>query len=210
MSVTAITIAMMSVTVNKNYDGSMTRWQPDSRGRLEKAAFELYGERGFDDTTVAEIADRAGLTERTFFRHFSDKREILFAGASDLQELFVNTVVAAPDASSPVEAVALALDAVGTLFESRRAFSRQRQTIILGSTELQERELIKLATLSTALAGALRQRGVEEPTASLTGEIAIAVFKISFDQWVDERNELALTQLMRDALAKLKSVTADE
>jgi AcrR family transcriptional regulator len=201
---------MMSVTVNKNYDGSMTRWQPDSRGRLEKAAFELYGERGFDDTTVAEIADRAGLTERTFFRHFSDKREILFAGASDLQELFVNTVVAAPDASSPVEAVALALDAVGTLFESRRAFSRQRQTIILGSTELQERELIKLATLSTALAGALRQRGVEEPTASLTGEIAIAVFKISFDQWVDERNELALTQLMRDALAKLKSVTADE
>jgi AcrR family transcriptional regulator len=208
MSVTVITIAMMSVTVNKNYDGEMTRWQPDSRGRLEQAAFALYGERGFEDTTVAEIAERAGLTERTFFRHFADKRDVLFGGAAALQDLFVDTVRDAPPTTSPIDAARLALDAVGALFQDRRDRARQRHAIIVASAELRERELIKLATLSAAVATALRERTVIEPTATLTGEVAITVFKVGFDRWVAPSEERSLTELMRDSFDELKAVTA--
>jgi AcrR family transcriptional regulator len=168
---------------------------------------ELYGERGFDQTTVADIAQRAGLTERTFFRHFSDKREVLFSGAQALQELFVNTAVNAPASATPLQAVALSLDAAGELFNERREFSVQRQRIIEGSAELQERELIKLAALGAALADALRQRGVADPTAGLTGEVAIALFKISFERWVSSP-ALDLTQVLRDSLEQLRAVTA--
>src|SRR5215471_3367257 len=93
--------------------GGMGRWEPNARGRLEQAALELYVERGFAQTTVAEIAERAGLTERTFFRHFADKREVLFAGADNLQEFLVSAVAGAPDSVPPIEAVAAALEAAG-------------------------------------------------------------------------------------------------
>src|SRR6201990_1632780 len=100
----------MTVTV-VDYDRRMTRWEPDSRGRLAQAALDLYGERVFEQTTVAEIAKRAGLTERTFFRHFADKREVLFAGSASLQQLFVTTLAEAPDSAAPIDAVAAALEA---------------------------------------------------------------------------------------------------
>src|SRR5256714_10845538 len=158
----------------------MARWEPDSRGRLEQAALDLYGERGFENTTVAEIAARAGLTERTFFRYFADKRKVLCWGAGALQELLVSAVASAPDSASPIDAVAAALEAAGTLLQERREFARQRQSVIAANTELQERELIKLASLSAALAGTLRQRGVSDTAASLTAEAGIAVFKIAF------------------------------
>jgi AcrR family transcriptional regulator len=186
----------------------MTRWEPDSRGRLEQAAFALYGERGFEDTTVAEIAERAGLTERTFFRHFADKRDVLFGGAAALQDLFVDTVRDAPPTTSPIDAARLALDAVGALFQDRRDRARQRHAIIVASAELRERELIKLATLSAAVATALRERTVIEPTATLTGEVAITVFKVGFDRWVAPSEERSLTELMRDSFDELKAVTA--
>src|ERR1700736_2120971 len=101
----------MSVAVIK-YDRGMGRWEPNARGRLEQAALQLYGERGFEQTTVAEIARRAGLTERTFFRHFADKREVLFYGSSILQDLLVSAVATAPATASPMDAVALGLDAI--------------------------------------------------------------------------------------------------
>jgi AcrR family transcriptional regulator len=186
----------------------MVRWEPDSRGRLAEAAMVLYAEQGFDQTTVAEIAERAGLTERTFFRHFADKREVLFSGAQALQELLVTTVVNAPAASSPLEAVTLALEAASRLFQSRRDFSLQRQRIIDSSAELQERELIKLASLAAALAGALRQRGVSDPSAGLTGEIGIALFKVSFDRWVSSSEPVEMAQMVRDSLDQLRAVTA--
>jgi AcrR family transcriptional regulator len=167
----------------------------------------LYGERGFDNTTVAEIAERAGLTERTFFRHFADKREVLFDGAAELQELLVGRVADAPGSLAPIEAVAEALDAAGAQFQEHREFSRQRQAIIGASAELRERELIKLASLSAALADTLRRRGVSEPDASLTAEAGIAVFRIAFERWVDDANELALPDLMRDSLDHLRTVT---
>src|SRR5271157_4832944 len=141
----------------------MGRWEPNARGRLMQAAFALYGERGFEQTTVAEIAERAGLTERTFFRHFADKREVLFAGADALRELLVDTVASAPASLAPIEAAAAGLEAAGAFIQEGRELSQQRQAIIAASAELQERELIKLASLASALAAALRRRGVDDP-----------------------------------------------
>src|SRR3984893_8846747 len=117
MSVAAITIHG-DVSCCQHYDSDVSRWGPDARGRLAQAALELYGERGFDQTTAAEIANRAGLTERTFFRHFADQREVLFAGSADLQKLLVQEVASAPTSATPIEAVAAALLAAGDVFNA--------------------------------------------------------------------------------------------
>jgi AcrR family transcriptional regulator len=186
----------------------MSRWEPNARGRLEQAALALYGERGFEQTTVAEIAARAGLTERTFFRHFADKREVLFAGAGSLQDLLVSTLASTPDSAAPIDAVAAAIEAAGALLQERREYARQRQTVIAANAELQERELIKLASLSAALAGTLRRRGVPDRAASLAAEAGIAVFRIAFECWINEPNERDLPQLIRESLDELKAVTA--
>jgi AcrR family transcriptional regulator len=207
MSVAVIGIQLMTAT-DISYDRGMSRWEPNARGRLEQAALELYIERGFEQTTVAEIAKRAGLTERTFFRHFADKREVLFWGAGALQEHLVSTVTGAPDSAAPIDAVAAALEAAAVLLMERREYSRQRQAVIAANAALQERELIKLASLSAALAETLRRRGVREPAASLTAEAGIAVFKIAFERWVNQTSQRGLPQLMRDLLDELKAVTA--
>jgi AcrR family transcriptional regulator len=185
----------------------MARWEPDSRGRLEEAALALYGERGFESTTVAEIAGRAGLTERTFFRHFADKREVLFGRAGDLQALMAQAVAGAPASATPMNAVAGALEAAGTMLQQRRPQARQRQAVIDANVELQERELIKLSSLAAALAEGLRRRGVKDPAASLTGEAGIAVFKVAFARWIGESNKGDLPGLIRESLDELKVVT---
>ena len=197
----------MSAAVIRYYRG-MGRWEPNARGRLEQAALELYIERGFEQTTVAEIAQRAGLTERTFFRHFADKREVLFQGAASLRELLVSAVASAPDSAAPIDAVAGALEAAATLLQGRYESSRQRQTVIAANADLQERELIKLASLAAALADTLRRRGVTEPAASLTAEAGIAVFKIAFERWVNDTAQGSFPRLIRESLAELKAVTA--
>jgi AcrR family transcriptional regulator len=197
----------MSVPVI-NYDLGMGRWEPDARGRLEQAALQLYGERGFEQTTVAQIAERAGLTERTFFRYFADKREVLFWGAGSLQELFVSTVAGAPDSVPPIDAVTAALEAAGGFFQERRELARQRQTVIDANAGLQERKLIKLAKLASAVADTLRRRGVTDPAASLTAEAGVAVFKVAFEHWIDETNDDDFSQLIRESLEELKVVTA--
>jgi AcrR family transcriptional regulator len=188
----------------------MARWEPNARGRLAQAALALYGERGFENTTVAEIAGRAGLTERTFFRHFADKREVLFGGGHALQELIVNAVANAPDSLAPIDAAAAGLEAAGAqvFVQERRETSRQRQAIIAANPELQERELIKMASLSAAIADTLRRRGVGDPTASLTAEVAIALFKTAFERWIDEPNDPDFPQLVRESLDQLKAMTA--
>jgi AcrR family transcriptional regulator len=186
----------------------MGRWEPNARGRLEKAALELYVERGFEQTTVAEIARRAGLTERTFFRYFADKREVLFAGAGSLQDFLVGNLACAPDSAVPIDSVAAALEAVGALLQENREYARQRQAVIAANAELQERELIKLASLASAIAGALRQRGVTDPAASLAAEAGIAVFRIAFERWINENSQPDLPRVIRESLDELKAVTA--
>jgi AcrR family transcriptional regulator len=186
----------------------MTRWEPNARGRLEQAAMELYSERGFEQTTVAEIAKRAGLTERTFFRHFADKREVLFWGAGALQELLVSNVASAPDSAAPIDTIAAALGAAAALFQERLDSVRRRQAIIAANAELQERELIKLASLAAALGGALRRRGVREPAASLAAEAGIAVFRIAFARWISETSQADFSRHIQESLDELKAVTA--
>ena len=190
------------------YDLRMVRWEPDSRGRLEQAALALFGERGFEDTTVAQIAERAGVTERTFFRHYADKREVLFGGAGVLETALTSAVAGAPESSPPLDAVLAGLDSAASLLEERREFARRRQAIIAANSELQERELIKLASLVTAIAGVLSERGVPEPAASLTAEAGIAAFRVGFERWVAGPDDADLAALIRDSLDQLRAVTA--
>ena len=170
---------------------------------------ELFTGRGYEQTTVAEIAARAGLTERTFFRYFADKREVLFSGSAMLQELLVNTVAAAPESAAPIDAVAAAVEAAGALLQERRDYAKQRQDVIAANPELQERELIKMATLAAAIAGALCDRGVLEPAASLTAEAGIAVFKVAFGIWLKGPDQADLPQIMRDSLNDLQAVVTE-
>ncbi len=192
-----------------NYPWVMARWQPDARGRLQLAALTLYGEQGFDSTTVAEIAERAGLTKRTFFRYFADKREVLFYGARELQERFVEAVAQAPESAGPLEAVTAALDAAARYFqEMGREYPARRQQVIAANPELQERELIKLSSLAGAVAQALRERGVGEPTAILTAEAGITVFRVAFEHWVDPAGEKDLQQHIHESLQELRTVAS--
>jgi AcrR family transcriptional regulator len=186
----------------------MGRWQPDAVGRLAEAALTLFGERGFDNTTVADIAERAGLTKRTFFRYFADKREVLFLGSEWLEQLFIEAVGAAPASAAPLAAIAAALDAVADPFEERREFAARRQQIIAANPELQERELIKLDSLTRAVAEALRRRGVGDPAAILTAEAGISVFRVAFERWVDGANGRTLKEISRDSLEELRAVAA--
>src|SRR5919202_2188157 len=188
----------------------MARWEPNSRGRLHEAAMELYAQRGYENTTVAEIAERAGLTERTFFRHFADQRELLFGRAADLRDALVEAVTAAPESLSPLQTVAVGLEAAAAVLPDRRDLSRRRQAVIDANAELRERELGKFAALVQALAAALRERGLEDPAATLAAELGIAVFRIAFGRWIDEANDRALGELVREALDEVKALTAAE
>jgi AcrR family transcriptional regulator len=191
------------------YDGAMSRWEPNAQGRLVEAALELYRERGFDQTTVAEIAARAGLTERTFFRHFADKREVLFSGSEALQALVVDTLAAAHASAAPIDAVAAALEAAGAMIEERTGHDRARlrHAVIGTHAELRERELIKLASIASAIADALRRRGVKDPAAGLAAEAGIAVFKIAFERWVEGNGRRDFAQHLRESIEALRAVT---
>ena len=169
---------------------------------------QLYIEQGYDATTVAEIAERAGLTERTFFRHFADKREVLFSGSAQLAELLAQEVARAPKVTSPIDAVGGALEAAGALIQERGEWSKQRQAVIAANPELRERELIKLASLAEALTQALRGRGVKEPSATLTAEAGVAVFKVAFTSWVEHPTKRNLPRLIRRSLDDLRTITA--
>lgn len=161
----------------------MGRWAPGARGRLLEAALELYEERGFERTTTAEIAERAGVTERTFFRHFADKREVLFDGSARLEEALVESVASAPPGTAPLDAVGDAFASLGEVFEERRPFAVRRAVVVAATPRLQERELLKLAGMRDAVAAALRERGVTEPAASMVAEAGVAAFRVGFEAW---------------------------
>lgn len=181
----------------------MGRWEPNASGRLSEAALDLYVERGYEQTTVAEIAARAGLTARTFFRHFADKREVLFEGSGSLQERLMSALEGAPASATPMEAVGAALDAAAEVLGDHREHARRRQLVIAANAELQERELIKMATLSAQLTDGLLRRGVTDPTARLAAEAGIAVFRVAFERWVAEPHDRGLARVMREVLDEL-------
>lgn len=196
----------MPVTVI-TYHHAMGRWEPDARGRLAKAALELYAEQGFDQTTVAEIAARAGLTERTFFRHYADKREVLFSGAAAFVEVVTRAVAGAHSELAPIDAVAEGFEAVGIYLLDVEA-ARERQRVIAANPDLQERELSKMASLSSAIAEALRGRGLDEAAAIMTAQIGIAIFRVAFERWLDTSNDLDYPTVVRRSFEEAKAVAA--
>ncbi len=189
----------------------MARWEPDAQGRLETAAMALFQEQGYARTTVEDIAARAGLTERTFFRYFADKREVLFSGAKDLEQAIVDHVARAPEKAAPLAMVVGALAEAGGAMLGRRdmRYVRLRYALVVEHAELRERELIKLAALATAVTKALHARGVPEPTASLAAEAGLTVFKVGFERWMSEKKPHDLARHIHAAVAALKAVTAD-
>ncbi|RSD10353.1 TetR/AcrR family transcriptional regulator [Amycolatopsis eburnea] len=170
----------------------MVRWEPGTAERLQQAALELFATRGYEQTTAAEIAQAVGLTERTFFRHFSDKREVLFRGQELLVQAFLDGIAAAPPAASPLEVVASALRSASSFFpDERRPHARTRQSVIDRNPALQERERHKLTTLATTVADGLRARGVGETAATLAAESGATVFGVAFTRWLNEERSLA-------------------
>jgi AcrR family transcriptional regulator len=187
----------------------MVRWEPGTAERLQKAALELFATRGFEQTTATEIAQSVGLTERTFFRHFSDKREVLFHGQQLLVEAFLAGVDSAPPDASPIEIVASALQSAASLFpDERRPHSRTRQSVIDQNPALQERERHKLASIATTIADALRERGVDEVAATLAAESGTTVFAIAFTQWIREGEQRSLADIAAEVLRELLTLTA--
>ena len=170
---------------------------------------ELYVERGFEETTVAEIAKRAGLTERTFFRHFADKREVLFYGVDSMREIIVRAVQDAPEDATALDAVSAALAAVAAVIQENPEAARLRDAVVSANAELRERELMKLAEFAAVTAEALRARGVPEPAASLAAEAGIAVFKVARARWMSERGQPDLPEMLYESMADLRNVVAD-
>lgn len=169
---------------------------------MQEAALGLFGERGYARVTAAEVAERAGLTERTFFRHFADKREVLFDG-NGLGDLLAAAVADAPEGVAPVEAVVAGLEAVAAVFEGRREAVARRARVVEAHPELRERELAKLASWSKALEGVLVGRGQPEPDAMLLAEVSVAVFRVAYRRWLEEGPERGLPATVHEALSGL-------
>jgi AcrR family transcriptional regulator len=186
--------------------GRVVRWEPNASGRLTEAAMALFAERGYAKTTVGDIAARAGLTERTFFNHFTDKREVLFAGSEHLVNQIVDAIRAAPKAEPPLDAVALGYEATSAFFDGRRAHARRRSELIAAQPELQERELIKMMSLVAAVTEALKQRGTPAASASLAAELGATMFRVGFEQWAQDPKDRGLTFHLRAARRQLEGV----
>ncbi|WP_245800390.1 TetR family transcriptional regulator [Thiomonas intermedia] len=164
---------------------------------------ELFVERGYEQTTVADIAERAGLTARTFFRYFPDKREVLFQGVERLEQTMVDALLQTPDEASAMTAVGTAMGAADGYFGDIQAFARRRRDVIAMNAELRERELIKLARLSAALAEALAQRGVDAVEARLAAETGMAVFRLAFELWLADDEHRRFGAIAADLLRRL-------
>jgi AcrR family transcriptional regulator len=183
----------------------MGRWAPGARSRLWQAALELYADPGFDETTVADIAARAGVTERTFFRHFSDKREVLFDGAEVLQNGVSDGIAAAPPDESPLVTMGAVMERVAAELQERRAdFARQRAAVIAANPSLQEREVAKMANLAQVATEALRQRGVPDPDAALIAETGITLFSVGFERWIRDPEHGDFASFVREARERLQ------
>lgn len=168
----------------------MPRWEPHAANRLEQAALELFAERGYEDTTVVDIAARAGLGKTTFFRHYQDKREVLF-GDGSVEQVLVAAVTGAPAHATPIEAVARAFDALGEVvyIPERRAFIAGRRGVIDANPELREREALKDREVSLMMISALRRRGVPEVRARVVADFAAIAAALAQEKWMRGSND---------------------
>ena len=184
----------------------MARWEGNARGRLERAALDLFREQGYDRTTVAQIAQRANLTERSFYRWFPDKREVLFAG-DDLEKVLLTAIDAVPAGTGALPTLLAAFTAVPEVFRPRD-FLIERAAVIAANPPLLERELIKLTSLSNALTAALVARGFDQPTSRLATDVGGAVLRLTTERWIaDETADFA--EVLAASAADLVAVTAD-
>ncbi len=187
----------------------MSRWEPNAPERLAQAALDLFAERGYENTTVIDIAQRAGLGKTTFFRHFQDKREVLF-GRGAMDELLVGAIVAAPATATPLEAVAHALDAAGreVFTSARREFVARRQAVIAANPELQEREALKNLGLIASMTGALKRRGVPDLTARVAAELGALASTIAYERWSETTAGDDFSEIARQALDDVQASTS--
>ncbi|MFJ2163213.1 TetR/AcrR family transcriptional regulator [Streptomyces sp. NPDC087856] len=186
----------------------MARWQPGATQRLVVAAVDLFTEQGYDATTVTQIAERAGVTKSTFFRHFSDKRELLVAGQETLSRLLSDGIAEAPASASPLQAVAAGLERASTAMgPTNRELGPRIKAAVAASTELQERDALKSVGLAAAMTAALIARGVPEPTAHLAGELGVLAFKRGYARWSESDRDDA-EGLAPHALAALEDLRA--
>ncbi|MBI0295316.1 TetR/AcrR family transcriptional regulator [Streptomyces sp. PRKS01-29] len=189
----------------------MARWQPGAPQRLVVAAVDLFTEQGYDATTVTQIAERAGVTKSTFFRHFSDKRELLVAGQETLSRLLADGIAEAPASASPLQAVAAGLErASSAMGATNRELGPRIKAAVAASTELQERDALKSVGLAAAMTAALIARGVPDPTAHLAGELGVLAFKQGYAQWseADRDDAEGLAPYVLAALEDLRAATA--
>ncbi|HEX7306681.1 helix-turn-helix domain-containing protein [Lentzea sp.] len=189
----------------------MGRWEPGARDRLVVAAVDLFTEQGYDATTVAQIAERAGVTKSTFFRHFPDKRELLVAGQETLSRLLAEGIAEAPDGASPLEAVASGLERASTAMgPMSREIGPRLKAAVAASTELQERDALKSVSLAAAMTAALIARGVPDPTAALASELGLLAFKRGYAEWSegDRAPEDDFAGYLRKALDELRAASA--
>jgi len=189
----------------------MPRWEPNARERLVRAALDLFSEQGYEATTVSEIAERAGgLTKTTFFRHFADKREVLFAAGEEIHgQLVADAIAIAPESATPLQVVAAAVEALAATFtEDRREFAARLRAVIAASGELRERAMTKRAALAEDVTNALHKRGVADPGAGLAAELGVRAYYDAFAQWADPASKQALTELTRQRLAELRAALA--
>ncbi len=187
----------------------MGRWAPNARERLESAALDLFVENGYEETTVAQIADRAGLNRATFFRHFADKREVLFGGEDVLAGLFADAIRAAAPDAAPTECLRAALSAAEVaMTRQQRARAAQRVLVIAATSELQERGLLKHARIATSITAALRERGVDELTARLGAEMGLLAFSVAFERWMQATDAEPFAPFADAALSDVQARTA--
>ena len=187
----------------------MGRWEPNARERLQRSALELFHRKGYENTTAAEIAEDAGLGKSTFFRHFADKREVLFCGREELNAAFTGAIIAAPDGASPAEMMVAALIAADAIFDAERvAWARTRQAVIDSAPELIERELLKSAALTGVVTDALRKRGVPDPAAGVAAELGGLAFRTAFLRWIGPDNRRSFSDLGREELAAVRAAAA--
>lgn len=187
----------------------MARWEPGARDRLVLAAVDLFADQGYDATTVAQIAERAGVTKSTFFRHFPDKRELLVAGQETLCRLLIEGIAEAPETATPLEAVAAGLErASNAMGPMNRELGPRLKAAIAASTELQERDTLKRVGLATAMAEALLSRGVPDPLAHLAAELGVLAFKRGYTEWTDlDHDDTGLAPHVLAALEDLRTAT---